>query len=131
MSSAPVHLILGAYGGIGTAVSRRLHAAGARLLLAGRNVDRLADLGAELGAPTFILDAREPTAVEEAAARAVNAPQGSIVKSLIFLADGAPLTRTKLRDALAVKNERLGEALQTLERTGKIRRSPTGWQAVD
>lgn len=31
------------------------------------------------------------TSTAEAAARAVGAPQGSIVKSLIFLADGAPL----------------------------------------
>lgn len=31
------------------------------------------------------------TSTAETAARAVNAPQGSIVKSLIFLADGAPL----------------------------------------
>jgi prolyl-tRNA editing enzyme YbaK/EbsC (Cys-tRNA(Pro) deacylase) len=31
------------------------------------------------------------TSTAEAAARAVNAPVGSIVKSLIFLADGAPL----------------------------------------
>ena len=31
------------------------------------------------------------TSTAEAAARAVGAPQGSIVKSLVFLADGAPL----------------------------------------
>ncbi|NIV35651.1 MAG: YbaK/EbsC family protein [Anaerolineae bacterium] len=31
------------------------------------------------------------TSTAEAAARAVDAPQGSIVKSLVFLADGAPL----------------------------------------
>src|SRR5580704_2507372 len=38
------------------------------------------------------------------------------------------LTRAKLRDALGVKNERLGEALESLEKTGHLRRTPAGWQ---
>jgi hypothetical protein len=50
---------------------------------------------------------------------------------LACLAGGQAWTRAKLRDVLSVQNQRLGEALQTLERTGKIRRSPAGWQAVD
>jgi len=50
---------------------------------------------------------------------------------LTLLAQGAVLTRTKLRDALSVKNERLGEALESLERAGRIRRTPTGWQRID
>ena len=41
------------------------------------------------------------------------------------------LTRAKLRDALSVKNERLGEALESLEQAGRIRRTPAGWQRVD
>ena len=41
------------------------------------------------------------------------------------------LTRTKLRDTLAVKNERLGEALQSLEQAGRIRRTPAGWQPIE
>jgi hypothetical protein len=41
------------------------------------------------------------------------------------------LTRGKLRDSLSVKNERLGEALQSLERAGRIRRNSNGWQRVD
>ena len=40
-------------------------------------------------------------------------------------------TRAKLRDTLAVKNERLGEALESLERAGRIRRTPDGWQRID
>lgn len=44
--------------------------------------------------------------------------------------DGA-LTRSKLRDALAVKNERLGEALQALEHAGRISRTSAGWQHQD
>jgi hypothetical protein len=46
------------------------------------------------------------------------------------LAAGETLTRAKLRDVLSVQNQRLGEALETLERAGKIRRCPSGWQGV-
>ncbi len=48
-----------------------------------------------------------------------------------LLAQDAVLTRTKLRDTLSVKNERLGEALESLERAGRICRTPTGWQRLD
>jgi len=50
---------------------------------------------------------------------------------LALLANSAVLTRTKLRDALSVKNERLGEALDALERAGRLRRSSAGWQRID
>jgi prolyl-tRNA editing enzyme YbaK/EbsC (Cys-tRNA(Pro) deacylase) len=41
--------------------------------------------------PALIRELPADTSTAEAAARAVDAPQGSIVKSLIFLADGVPL----------------------------------------
>jgi hypothetical protein len=47
---------------------------------------------------------------------------------LDLLAQGQVLTRTRLRDSLAVKNERLGEVLESLERAGQIGRTPGGWQ---
>jgi hypothetical protein len=50
---------------------------------------------------------------------------------LTLLAEGAVLTRARLRQALSVKNERLGEALESLERAGSLRRTPTGWQRID
>jgi hypothetical protein len=50
---------------------------------------------------------------------------------LALLADDAVLTRAKLRDLLGVKNERLGQTLESLERTGKLRRTPAGWQRAD
>ncbi len=50
---------------------------------------------------------------------------------LSLLADGAVLTRAKLRDLLGVKNERLGQTLESLEQAGRLRRTPTGWQRVD
>jgi AAA domain len=50
---------------------------------------------------------------------------------LALLPRGAVLRRGKLRDALSVKNERLGEVLDSLERAGQIRRTPEGWQRTD
>jgi hypothetical protein len=50
---------------------------------------------------------------------------------LALLADSVVLTRAKLRDTLAVKNERLGEALESLERAGRLRRTQAGWQRLD
>jgi hypothetical protein len=47
---------------------------------------------------------------------------------LDLLARGEVLTRTWMRDALAVNNERLGKALESLERAGRISRTPRGWQ---
>ena len=41
------------------------------------------------------------------------------------------LTRIKLRDALSVKNERLGEALRGLEQAGRISCTSAGWQRKD
>jgi hypothetical protein len=50
---------------------------------------------------------------------------------LDLLVPGVVLTRVKLRDALSVKNERLGEALESLEQAGRLRRTSAGWNRVD
>jgi hypothetical protein len=50
---------------------------------------------------------------------------------LARLAGGVVQTRAALREALGVKNQRLGEALESLEQAGQIRRTPTGWRRVD
>jgi hypothetical protein len=44
------------------------------------------------------------------------------------LAENRVVTRAKLREMLSVKNERLGEALESLQQAGHISRTPTGWQ---
>jgi hypothetical protein len=49
---------------------------------------------------------------------------------LDLLARRQVLTRTRLQDSLAVKNERLGEMLELLERTGQVSRMSGGWQRV-
>lgn len=70
------------------------------------------------------------TSTAEAAARAVNAPLGSIVKSLVFLADGAPLLVLvsgdqradvhRLRAALGLSKKRLriAQPAEVLDLTG-------------
>ena len=49
---------------------------------------------------------------------------------LDLLAQGEVLTRTRLREALAVNNERLGAALESLERAGRAGRTPRGWHSL-
>jgi hypothetical protein len=49
---------------------------------------------------------------------------------LDLLAKGVVLTRAKLRDSLEVKNERLGGALEALERAGRLCRTAAGWQRL-
>src|SRR5271167_2914311 len=43
---------------------------------------------------------------------------------LDLLGQGVTVTRTKLRNSLGVKNERLGEVLESLERAGRLCRTP-------
>ena len=50
---------------------------------------------------------------------------------LDLLGEQPTLTRAKLRDTLSVKNERLGDTLEALEKAGQIRRTATGWQRVN
>jgi len=64
------YVILGAYGGIGSALSRRLAKKRAHLLLGGRDEVRLASLAAELGAEAFCLDASNLRQVESCMKRA-------------------------------------------------------------
>ena len=49
---------------------------------------------------------------------------------LDLLGQGVTVTRAKLRGSLGVKNERLGEVLESLERDGRLCRTPAGWQRL-
>jgi NAD(P)-dependent dehydrogenase (short-subunit alcohol dehydrogenase family) len=64
--TAPVHLILGATGGIGSVLARQLAATGAQLMLAARNAEALAALTAELDATSVRIDATDAAAIEQA-----------------------------------------------------------------
>jgi len=59
-------------------------------------------------------------------------PRRSLPDQILeLLAPGLVLTRSKLRDMLGVKNERLGEALESLESAGHLHRTATGWRRTD
>lgn len=60
MTTPKTALITGANGGIGSALSRKLAAAGTKLVLAGRNQDALDSLGTELGAKVICCDFTQP-----------------------------------------------------------------------
>ena len=58
-----VIVVVGGAGGIGSAVARRLARVGCRLVLTGRNAERLQDIADETGAQAVQLDARDSSAV--------------------------------------------------------------------
>jgi NAD(P)-dependent dehydrogenase (short-subunit alcohol dehydrogenase family) len=58
-------LVVGAGPGISASVARGLAAAGLKVGLAARNIDKLAPLAAETGAERFAVDASEPAAVAQ------------------------------------------------------------------
>lgn len=70
-NSAPVYVILGATGGIGSELSRRLAGGGARLVLGARNGEKLEGLADELGALPAKLDATQTAEVDGVFQKAV------------------------------------------------------------
>lgn len=64
LADAGAFVIFGAAGGIGSAIARSLAADGAKLILAGRTLDRLAPLATELGASAHAVEASDFAAVE-------------------------------------------------------------------
>ncbi len=60
------YVVLGATGGIGSALVSRIHGRGGKTVLAAQNEARLAALGAEVGSPYLSLDAAEPEEVKAA-----------------------------------------------------------------
>lgn len=69
--SGSVHLVIGATGGIGEALCERLAKRGDSLLLAARDAERLGALAERTGGEPFPTDARDPSSVDAAVARAV------------------------------------------------------------
>jgi len=67
----PVHLILGAAGGIGSALSKQLASEGAQLALAGRRIEPLEQLAETVGGSVHPLDASSVDEVEQAIAKVV------------------------------------------------------------
>lgn len=59
----PVHVIVGAAGGIGSATARLLRQQGATVVLAGRRLEPLKLLGDEIGAEAMVCDATDPASL--------------------------------------------------------------------
>ncbi len=70
-------LVVGGSGGIGSAVARKLAARGCRIVLAGRNVEKLEAVATEIGAENFPLEARDSAAVD-ALLQSVQASHGRV-----------------------------------------------------
>ncbi len=64
-------LVIGAAGGIGSALVRRLAASGNRVFLAGRDATRLESIATELGMPWGTVEATDPDSIDALADRAV------------------------------------------------------------
>jgi hypothetical protein len=115
--------------------SSDLHAFGDSNLYLKRSKDRLllsSEHRAAPASPPVYLDL-VTTDAETAHLQVVAAPRDQQPvhlpeQVLALLADGQVHTRTNLREQLGVKNERLGQTLESLERDGQLRRTPTGWQ---
>jgi NAD(P)-dependent dehydrogenase (short-subunit alcohol dehydrogenase family) len=69
--SPPVYIVLGATGGIGSALSRRVAADGAQLVIGARDPVKLDTLAHEIGAQAFALDATETEAVHKCVTQTV------------------------------------------------------------
>src|SRR3712207_6477732 len=68
-SAAETYVVLGATGGIGSELCRRLAKGGANPVLAARDEGRLQDLAEELGVPYHAIDATDGAAVDSLFAR--------------------------------------------------------------
>jgi hypothetical protein len=118
--------------------SSDLHAFGDSNLYLKRTKDRLLLSSEHRAAPASppvyleLVATNAQTAHLEVVAEPLDHQPASLPEQVLaFLADGEVLTRARLRDLLGVKNERLGQALESLEQAGRLRHTPAGWQRVD
>lgn len=76
LHSGKTYLVLGAAGGIGTAIAELLIAQGARIFVADLGAERVASLSQRLGCPGAVLDVMDPASVERVVSAAVTALGG-------------------------------------------------------
>ncbi|MEL7042022.1 MAG: 3-oxoacyl-[acyl-carrier-protein] reductase [Pseudomonadota bacterium] len=91
--SGKTALVTGATGGIGEAIARTMHAAGAEVVLSGRRLEKLEALGAELAGRTHIApcDLSDPAQADALVGQAIDA-----AGKLDILIANAGVTRDKL-----------------------------------
>jgi hypothetical protein len=127
----------GAAAGQGLRGSSDLHAFGDSNLYLRRCKERLQLISEHRAAPApppvyLELSASDPmrTHLQVVAGLPESKSDDLASRVLEQLAQGVPLSRAKLREALSVQNERLGKTLESLEKAGRVRRSPVGWKAT-
>jgi hypothetical protein len=127
----------GVAAGVGLRGSGDIHAFGDSNLYLRRTEEHLILSSEHRAAPAsspvylrLVAAAAETTHLEVITEQKEGRGPGLTEQVLELLAQGEALTRTRLRDALAVNNERLGEVLQSLERAGRVSRTPRGWQSL-
>jgi hypothetical protein len=128
----------GAAAGLGLRGSSDIHAFGDSNLYLRRGKEHLVLSTEHRAAPasppihlTLVTTNPDTTHLEAVAQHEDGKSRSLEERVLDNLAGGKVLTRAKLRDCLAVKNERLGEVLESLERAGRLSRTAAGWQRLD
>ncbi len=123
------YLILGATGGIGSALTRRLARLGATLTLAGRDEARLLALAGESGASAVRVDAGEPSTIESAIASAAkqHGRLDGVVNCIgsLLLKPGHLTTDEELMEAFTVHVRSSFAAMR-----GSVRAMPKGGSLV-
>ncbi len=127
----------GVAAGLGLRGSGDIHAFGDSNLYLQRTKEHLTLSSEHRAAPAaasvylkLVATNAETTHLEVIAAPDANTERSLEERVLDLLSQGRVLTRASLRDSLAVKNERLGTVLESLERAGKVGRTPGGWKRL-
>lgn len=125
----------GTAAGLGLRGSSDIHAFGDSNLYLKRAKDRLVlsseHRAAAAARPVYLeLVASDPKATHLVVTGDVGGEKRQDLQKdvLNLLTQHGSLTRAKLRELLSVKNERLGDVLESLQQHGQISRTPTGWQ---
>jgi 3-oxoacyl-[acyl-carrier protein] reductase len=120
-------LVIGATGGVGTAVTRGVVAAGGSVFLAGRDAGKLTALGGELGMPHGMVEAADPDAIDacaDAAAAALGGLDGIVNCAGSLLLKPAHLTTTAEWQATLATN--LTSGFGCVRAAGRLLKSAGG-----
>ncbi len=133
-TDAPLHLIVGAAGGIGSALARRLAAAGARLALAGRDRARLDALAESLGGAAVRVDALDAARFDDvdrfvAAATEAHGPAAGLVNCAgsLLLKPAHLTTQAEYEQTVALS---LTTAFAAVRAAGRVMAAQPGGGAV-